>query len=1384
MIATNTFTSGINRDLDKSILKSSNYYNAENFRLITNGGLSSGALENVVGNKFSVEVPDISNMYIGMVYPRGKDNGELYDIGIMSNGVSHIAVYNTSLDFYDWFISVFCNVISSNYISGLVCEEIGDEVVIYSTTYDVALSVVFHGGTTDVVSVYFDIIPEQEGLIIIGKDVMRDSIILYTTNCRSSLDSTIQSTGYGQIWELTYSNTVNFNTPTLTLKYNNLLGFSTKHLIKSYSRYETPDIRKIYWCDEYNILRFANISDPLLMSKDPGLLDIVSDIDFSEPILQVVSSTGNYLAGKVQYAYQLYNKNGQLTKFSNCTGLIHLTEKSDMLSETGTSPYYSGSKLNANTGKSVSIQINDIDLRFYGIKVVALFYTTINTDPTITYVYDGEIPDTGTLNITDNGFDSFGTLTTAEYTTMNSTFIVPKTITSKYDYLFVGNIKEKQFDVDFDARAYRFRGNSTTTYVTPDYLELTDWGINETADAINPSQETYPNGYCYQKSSAILGGTGPNVSYQFKLVDILADSNTNDRGITVLKTTNANKIINGYTYQNPSYDNYASPYLDSWYLGYQRGETYRFGIVFYDEKGLQSFVHWIGDIKMPEIYDIDGQVTYSDNGTPMYDFATCIYDSSLGQTKFLILYPEFTIDLSNLSVHDKDRIKSFSIVRVKRESQDRTIYAQGLLQPAIVNAGSGNNEPSSGWEKSSDYFTDPVRHKTLTTLFSPEVNFYPEYFNKESSDYVQIVGLYNYNTTIYDNIGTNEDVFKYRSFAANVTAINKTNLTRTVDDADIVGVSKTYQNVIDGVGFVNYIDNPSYNAYGGTRLMMNISSQFNNCGYLQTVDDFFIANYRRTKTQYGGNTHQARLNSQYINTGNNTNVTGSNLYVHTCFGGDTYITYFDYLQVSFDDSENPNTKQTISYIPVESSINCELRYDTCYSRGGHTYMLQETKAMGDNMFGSGVYYSFLTDLYQYNSVYSQQSDLVKFFPKPIDFKLEQHYDTMVRVSSKKYNGEGYDSWTIFNANDFKYVDSEHGAINEMLKYKDYILFWQDHAFGVQSVLPKSTVTDGNLSALRIGTGDVLDRHDYYSTNFGCKHKFGVIESRDSIAWLDVSLEKIVKFSGTDSPLSDIKGMQSFLSANIYGGIKSYDNILDYSAGYIGVYDDRFNEFLFSFYDYHNRKGTSHTLVYSDPIDAFTGFYTFEPFWYIRTKDKLLSVPKDEPNKIYIHNIGTYGEFYDTIYDSKIEFIVNDNYKYQKVYDSFQFITEVTLSGVDLLKETINKLRALTNYQNSDWYDIHYYDGTAITSSQIDATRRETSWSITAPRNAVLLNLPTNPDIFNPLNLDQTRPFRERLRDNSLFVSMIYQNGLNGTQTAKNYRFVMPYVDTTYRLSER
>lgn len=182
------------------------------------------------------------------------------------------------------------------------------------------------------------------------------------------------------------------------------------------------------------------------------------------------------------------------------------------------------------------------------------------------------------------------------------------------------------------------------------------------------------------------------------------------------------------------YANYSNPIYNSKYVGYQRGEVYRFGILFYDKQGSPMFVKRIGDVRMPEHstevlvpnFDAQGNVVGFSNPWP-YNYQTARdpkdqgfkrwddlyndadynvpynpqeYDGNAesfgylangvkkgvggngnyAQSKACVLYPYFEVKLSEKTTKN---IGGYSIVRVPRDAENRTVLATGLLNRAV-----------------------------------------------------------------------------------------------------------------------------------------------------------------------------------------------------------------------------------------------------------------------------------------------------------------------------------------------------------------------------------------------------------------------------------------------------------------------------------------------------------------------------------------------------------------------------------------------------------------------------------------------------------------------------------------------------------------------------
>jgi len=299
----------------------------------------------------------------------------------------------------------------------------------------------------------------------------------------------------------------------------------------------------------------------------------------------------------------LFNAGGAESSFSPASGIIHLTASSDYSSNTSE---YEGLPSETQSGKAVRVYVDNIDTRFEYIRLIAIYYTSQEAQPEINIIDEKVIPSTGYIYFTDDG-NPTGVYAVTQYNDSGLTIFIPGTICTKNNYLIAGNIKEEYFDIDFDARAYRFGdpsgADANNFKLDGSTLPSSDIpNIEETADAVitRTEQDTWK----YNVNTGTLGGYGANVEYEFILnqVKIEDDSDINFiRTSLAAGTQNWGSLIDSTYQNNDSYTSYSSPLNRAQLVGYTRDEIYAFGLVVFDEKGRQSFVKWIGDIKMPAI---------------------------------------------------------------------------------------------------------------------------------------------------------------------------------------------------------------------------------------------------------------------------------------------------------------------------------------------------------------------------------------------------------------------------------------------------------------------------------------------------------------------------------------------------------------------------------------------------------------------------------------------------------------------------------------------------------------------------------------------------------------------------------------------------------------
>ena len=917
-----------------------------------------------------------------------------------------------------------------------------------------------------------------------------------------------------------------------------------------------------------------------------------------------------------------------------------------------------------------------------------------------------------------------------------------KSIEKLNNRLFASNIQEIAWDVDFDARAYRCASDKQVKLESSDSSKTIvgllsadgkilsnqnnriEIPVPEEHDCINPSNVDVLNSmvYQYQADGKTRGGVGPNVSYKFIYTElVLSDEVIEDENEENLLLNVSGSIKSIKTYYEDGTEctttsvaesgrkiipNYADPYICSNFLGYQRDEIYRFGIIFYNKKNIPSPVHWIGDIRMPSTSDAN-KVT-----SLIFPFHKGVESASYGQVNELVAYAlgiEFTV--KNI---DTD-VLSYEIVRCDRNEKDRTVITQGILGALFNFNDWGKNEHTAGEHdvRPAPTFNLASEYRTKYNIVTDQegdnhinVDGYFEFVSSEiciSKDSILanisngiLVPLYKTNSaygtritipqesiytvsTVDGGIAKN-DSFGDVSFVDNIAYLY---VGHRSGDAHYgyAGVSKYYNNSLledelkihldieDGIisntlpYFMKFEDARNYGQLIGNKTYINTSvggfRQFGNHGVsavLQVTKDFkphkdptsavdfctaLISNIKQNTIPYGGNTYISRKNSVYNSCGGHSPVTSNTVY---CYGGDTYLNVLDYLNTSMIQRSNDvnDWKQRrlccISYIPLESQVNLNLRSDDSYHRTvkegvGQNLVQHEPTALPNGYVQKKPYY-------EYNPVYSATSGSKHYIPKSVYFIDNALNQTRIVASEAKTNNELINSWTTFKFANYLDVDGQYGPITNLKAFNNKLYYWQNSAVGIASVNDRSLITDNNMAELTLGTGGILTRYDYITTLNGSSiiNDKSITNSATTMYWYDLDKNEICMIGNGVTPLSKLKSVQSYLNTL---SKKSKTNAVSF-------YDKKYNEVWFRLYD--------KTLIYNEQLQAFTSFYTHNPNWFFPFSDKLVTI-KDN-NMYYLHNIYEINSNLKEERLSKIEFVVNKDVSNTIVFDNVVFSADL------------------------------------------------------------------------------------------------------------------------------
>jgi len=871
-----------------------------------------------------------------------------------------------------------------------------------------------------------------------------------------------------------------------------------------------------------------------------------------------------------------------------------------------------------------------------------------------------------------------------------------------------------------------------------------------------------------------------------------------------------------------SLDSMKNPYLESIFTGYSRGEVYRWGIVFFDIYGYPSYVNWIGDIKFPFAYDNGGSFGLTNTVTNTSGLRADLYTKQLG-IKFTLdtTTPQFQAIKDQITGWSYVRVRRdlSNSTRLGTGAIQPVSYFEGggdryTLLPYERFNDQTNLTLHKWFMDQFDNVSSPPKKRIRSQL---QTFYSPNFLNRVSGDfidgdYIRMIGRtakdggfvqYSQKLDIQPSWPSNSHWFYVKSTNFDYTyadinvitiqPISSTVRTKTIDDntnttkfklfANLyvnpsVNENRIPANTIPNLDFAfinmatsNASDAASneYMEWGNACNLLSFqinypdtSNVFNDFGPVNKLPIYLCSYERYLSVQYGGWLRSDRYSNEYILTNHfqpwdkDNPQTGP--ITNGVYGGDTYVNYYDYQRtnINYKEGSGWGTANPISltsppfgiaiFFPCESSFNTELNVTK-----QHASFREDSVASGSN--------SILNSSYVYNSALSQQNSTNIFISKGFNQTNVKYEPHTIYGTEPKLDNERLDSWRKLLINNALTVNGNYGEINRIVQFKDKLYYYQNDGFGIASVDERVLANEGDTSQTQLGTGTLLQRFDYISTETGAKHSFAVETTGSAIYHYDAFINKMFRYSMSKdgagaSPLTDIKGLSGFFRTRFQNtNLKSEDKLLRSSGdGRVGIssnYNSEYNSVYFTFFCRNNDDNViEETISYNELLDSFESFYDFYPSLYLNMRKRFISVnptSSSTNNEVYIHNIGERNTFYNQQYPSSVTFRVNENSDFVKTFDNFIINTEVILNNIQLA-ETISEFSIVNDYQ-------------IVNQQNANFTQKIRSWRKQIPRDETNLNLTIKPRIsdkymdvtftHDPSNLDKTFRLHDVLTEYSM-----------------------------------
>lgn len=700
---------------------------------------------------------------------------------------------------------------------------------------------------------------------------------------------------------------------------------------------------------------------------------------------------------------------------------------------------------------------------------------------------------------------------------------------------------------------------------------------------------------------------------------------------------------------------------------YWRGERYRFGLVTYGKKGQPSFVYYLGDKSIPEQfhYAADTEVIKKDGTTTAIGFDCRLAEyytasgrqavvlRSLGlkfnKINFNLIAAAYGVAVSDLGTV----ISGFSIVRLERDSQ---IIHQGFLLPTVIDAVDTAHIKLLAAKHAITDANHMVngRKTNYYCYYSPDtLSNYPTTPNVQAGDYLRIVDFYTEFNTVPNvaiNIGDRQSAYeKFITPTTNPAGSTLYDKSFSIGIYDTVTqqIERGAENIALGNGYrfsnvantnLIYPLAPNKFSSGCNAILVNTTATESGgtSSGIGAIDANYnrrvLVNWYRPKANlYGGNDESTKATHLYKYCGHYQSI-DSDFLAHLAansnmandvevFGGDAYVSLFGLGQ----QIEVANLVNSFAFgyvIPIESNINENWRGVDGVTKNDRT--LNSERFYDPITCPDGIVNQFPISPGNGNREYHNLdttfilTDKQQLLPaRPLNFSTNNRQEHTVYYSLEKVDGEIIDNWKIFKPANYKQIDGQFGAINNIRAKGTRLFYWQDNGVGVMPVFEKVMQNSLLGENIQLGVGGILDRFDEIDYFHGNQHQMSLMEGEDAFMWFDFRNREVMRlgYGGEKNSLSVVKGLDAYFQ-NVFEAyedetgstIFNSDNPMQ-GYGILSYYDPRFKLGLMTF-KINNLQGSKNTeadftIAFNRHLDKYIGFMSFTPSHMVHYGNYLL-----------------------------------------------------------------------------------------------------------------------------------------------------------------------------------